>query len=126
VGYALVKQLHVACAVVSIAGFFARGLLMLVDAPLLRRRLLKIAPHFVDTLLLGSAVALSAMLHQYPFVHGWITAKVLALLAYILLGAVALKYGRTKRVRASAFVLALLVYGYILSVAVTRSPAGFA
>jgi uncharacterized membrane protein SirB2 len=123
--YALLKYVHVACATISVAGFFLRGALMLAGASLLQKRLLRIAPHVVDTLLLASAIALSVMLGQYPFVHGWVTAKVLALLAYIVLGTTALKRGRTRTVRASAFVLALLVFAYIVSVALTRSPAGF-
>lgn len=124
-GYLAFKYLHVACAVVSISGFLLRGILMLRESSLLQRRFLKIAPHVVDTLLLASAVALSAMLKQYPFVHGWVTAKVVALVAYILLGTVALKRGRTKTVRAAAYVLALLVFAYIVSVALTRSPGGW-
>lgn len=123
--YLAIKYLHVACAVISIGGFLLRGALMLAESPLLQRRFLKIAPHVVDTLLLASAVALSAMLKQYPFVHGWVTAKVLALVAYIVLGSVALKRGRTKGTRAAAFVLAMLVFAYIVSVALARSPAGF-
>lgn len=123
--YVILKYVHVACAVVSITGFFLRGVLMLTESPLPRRRFLNVAPHVVDTVLLVSAVALSIQLRQYPFAHGWVTAKVVALVAYILLGTVALKRGRTKTVRAVAYVLALLVFAYIVSVALTRSPAGF-
>lgn len=123
--YLAFKYLHVGCAVISIAGFVLRGVLMLAESPQLQRRFLKIVPHIVDTLLLASAVVLSAMLNQYPFVHGWVTAKVLALLAYIVLGTIALRRGRTRSARAAAFGLALLMFGYIVSVALTRSPAGF-
>ena len=56
--------------------------------------------------------------------QGWLTAKVLGLVAYIVLGAVALRRGRTKAARAPAFVAALLTAGYIVSVAVTRDPRG--
>lgn len=118
--YFHIKALHIACAVVSIAGFTARGVLMLMDSPWLRTRLVRIAPHVVDTLLLASAVWLAWFLGQVPFVHGWITAKVFALLAYIVLGMVALKRGRTKGVRAGAFAAALASAGYIVWVALTR------
>ncbi|MCJ7799324.1 MAG: SirB2 family protein, partial [Polaromonas sp.] len=47
-------------------------------------------------------------------------AKVLALVAYIVLGTVALKRGRTKGVRTLALVAALAVFAYIVSVALTR------
>jgi uncharacterized membrane protein SirB2 len=122
--YLLVKSLHVTLAVLSITGFAARGVLMLCDSPLLGARAVRIAPHIVDTLLLASAITLAWMLKQYPFVHGWITAKVLALFAYIALGSLALRPGRPKAVRAAALVAALAAVGYIVSVALTRDPRG--
>jgi uncharacterized membrane protein SirB2 len=121
--YLAIRALHIACAAISITGFAARGALMLADSPLLRHRLVRIAPHVVDTLLLASAVWLAWFLGQTPFVHGWITAKVFALLAYIVLGMVALKRGRTKGVRAGAFAAALASAGYIVWVALTRDPS---
>jgi uncharacterized membrane protein SirB2 len=118
--YVAIRTLHVACAVVSIAGFAARGALMLRESTLLQVRFVRIAPHVVDTLLLASAVWLAWFLGQVPFVHGWITAKVLALLAYVVLGTIALKRGRTKSTRAAAFAGALVAAGYIVAVALTR------
>jgi uncharacterized membrane protein SirB2 len=59
---------------------------------------------------------------QYPFVNGWLTAKLCGLLAYILFGMMALKRGRTLAMRTRYFWLALLAYAYIVSVALTRSP----
>lgn len=118
--YLFVRTLHVACAAVSIAAFAARGALMLAGSPLLGNRLVRIAPHVVDTLLLASAVWLAWFLGQVPFVHGWITAKVLALVLYIVLGMFALRHGRTKHVRAAAFAAALALAGYIVAVALTR------
>ena len=122
--YLAVKWLHIACAALSIAGFAARGALMLADSPLLQARFARIAPHVVDTVLLASALRLAWLLGQYPFVHGWLTAKVLALLAYIGLGMVALRRGRTRAVRSAAFAAALVAAGYIVSVALTRDPRG--
>src|SRR3970040_1821193 len=100
--YLAVRVLHIGCAALSIAGFAARGALMFADSPLLRHRFVRIAPHVVDTLLLASAVWLAWFLGQVPFVHGWITAKIFALLAYIVLGMFALRRGRTQRARAGA------------------------
>ena len=122
--YLAVKSVRVACAVLSISGFAARGALMLVDSPLLQRRFVRVAPHVVDTVLLASAAWLAWGLGQVPFVHGWITAKIFALLAYIVLGVIALRRGRTKAIRAAAFAAALLAAGYIVSVALTRDPRG--
>lgn len=118
------KSLHVGCAALSIAGFAARGALMLGDSPILQSRFVRVAPHVVDTILLLSAIWLAWALRQVPFVQGWVTAKVVALVVYIVLGAVALRHGRAKAVRAAAFAGALLAAAYIVSVAVTRDPRG--
>ena len=118
--YPWVRALHVGCAVLTIAGFAARGALRLRESPWLRLMFVRVAPHVVDTVLLASAAWLAWFLGQVPFVHGWITAKVLALVAYIVLGSIALKRGKTRRVRAGAFAAALAVVAYIVAVALSR------
>ena len=120
--YFLVKYVHVGSVVLSLAGFVARGGLMLVGSPLLQARFVRVAPHVVDTVLLASAAWLAWMMHQYPFVHGWLTAKVLGLIAYIVLGAVALRRGRSKAIRIGAFAGAVLAAAYIVAVALTKNP----
>lgn len=120
--YLAIKHLHMLCAGISISLFTVRGIWMLADSPMLTRRWVRIAPHVNDTLLLTAAITLAVWSHQYPFDMPWLTAKVLALLAYIGLGTVALKRGRSKPIRAGAFVLALLTFAYIVAVALTRSP----
>lgn len=123
--YFAIKYLHVTCVILSGAGFFLRGLLMLSDSPLMKNRWLKIIPHINDTLLLLAALTLAAMIGQYPFVTGWVTAKVFGLIGYIILGSLALKAGRSKRVRLICWMLALLVFAWIVSVALTHDPRGF-
>ena len=123
--YSLLKGVHVAAVTTSFALFALRGVWMMRESDLRSSRFARIVPHVVDTLLLGSAIALAVMLHQYPFVHGWLTAKLLALFGYIVLGSLALKHAPTRRSRVAAFVSALLVFGYIVTVAITRDPAPF-
>ncbi|MDF3011726.1 MAG: invasion expression up-regulator SirB [Burkholderiales bacterium] len=120
--YLFVKYVHVGCVVLSLAGFAARGALMLRGSPLLQARFVRVAPHVVDTLLLASALWLAWMMQQYPFVHGWLTAKVLGLLAYIILGSIALRRGHTRAVRLAALAGALLAAGYVAAVALTKNP----
>jgi len=120
--YVVLKAIHVGCVSVSATGFFARGLLMMADSPLLRKRWIRIAPHVVDTALLASAIGLAIILRQAPFVDGWLTAKFLGLLAYIGLGSVALRRGATRGVRVAAWLAALLVLAYIIAVALAHSP----
>jgi uncharacterized membrane protein SirB2 len=119
--YTLLKYLHVSCVALSGAGFVLRGAWMLRGSPMLARRWVRIAPHLVDTALLASAIALALMSGQYPLAQGWLTAKVLGLIAYIALGTIALKRGRTRALRLAAFCGALLVFAYIVAVATTKS-----
>jgi uncharacterized membrane protein SirB2 len=121
--YLLLKTLHVTCVAVTFTLFFGRGVLMFMDSPLLKARVLRIAPHVNDTLLLGSAIWMAAVSRQYPFAEAWLTAKLLALMVYIGAGMIALSYGRTRRVRVAAWLVALLVFAYIVGVALTRSAA---
>lgn len=123
--YLALKHLHVACVVLSGLGFALRGGWMWRGSPLLQHRLTRVLPHTVDSILLGSALAMAWMSGQYPFAQPWLTAKLGGLLAYILLGAMALKRGRTRAIRIRYFGLALLAYGYIVSAALTRQPLPF-
>ena len=122
--YMAFKHAHMMFAVISGLFFLIRGVWMLVDSPRLMQRWVKILPHVNDTLLLICAIALMVQIEQYPFVHGWLTAKVVALLFYIGLGVVALKRGKTKAIRTGAFVAALLCYLYMMSVAFNHHPLG--
>ena len=124
--YLTLKALHVGCVATSYALFLLRGLWMVFRPEWLQRRWVRILPHVVDTVLLGSAVAMALMIRQYPFVAGWLTAKLLALLIYIVLGSIALKRGRTRRQRIAAWFAAQAVFFYIVAVALTRNPLPWA
>lgn len=123
--YAFVKYVHVATVVLSLAGFFLRGILMMRESPLLGARWIRVLPHVNDTVLLVAALSLAAMSGQYPFVEGWVTAKVLGVFAYIILGALALRAASTRKLRILCWLAAMAVFGWIVSVALTRHPAGF-
>lgn len=120
-----VKVIHVACVAIGGLGFLLRGFLLAVDAPSLKQGWPRTVVHVNDTLLLLAAIALAIMTGRYPFVDNWLTAKVLALVAYIILGSVALKAGRTKPIRLAAWLGALALYAYVISVALLKNPLGF-
>lgn len=123
--FILLKHIHVTCAVISFALFFLRGIWSFNNSPIMRQRWIKVVPHVVDTLLLASALALAFIIRQYPFVDTWLTAKVIGLLLYIGLGLVALKYGKSKTARVSAWLAALAVFVYIALVAAKHNPLPF-
>jgi uncharacterized membrane protein SirB2 len=115
---------HVVCAGLSITGFALRGYWMATGSDLLHRRAVKIAPHVVDTLLLGSALA---MLYRLPITlvdSPWLIAKLIALLFYITLGLVALRLGKSRAQRITAWLMALVVAAYIVVVALSKSAWG--
>jgi len=124
--YGLIKAVHVGSVVVSFSLFFVRGLWMMRAPARLAQAWVRVLPHIVDTLLLASALTLSALSRQYPFVEPWLTAKVVALLAYILIGMFALRRGSSRAVRITAWCVALGVFVYIVGVALTRNPWVFA
>jgi len=116
------KFLHIACVGLSGTGFLLRGLWVWQSSPMLQARVTRILPHLVDTVLLVTAILLAIRIQQYPLIHSWLTAKVVALLLYIVLGSIALKRGRTRGQRTLAFLAAVAVFGYIVAVAITRNP----
>lgn len=122
--YHLTRSLHELCALTSFTLFVLRGVWMLRGSPQLTRRWVRILPHVIDTVLLASAISLTLMLQQYPLTHAWLSAKLLALLVYIGLGLVALRFGKTRHVRVAAWIGALTVFIYIASVAFSRDPFG--
>ena len=124
-GYSLLKQLHLTTIAVTLALFVLRGIWMMTAPARLQSRWVRILPHVNDTLLLASGIALAVRLQQYPFVQSWLTAKFFALILYIVLGTYALKRGQTQRQRIAAWIAALLVFAYMVAVALTHSPAPF-
>ncbi len=120
--YAIVKNIHVLAVLISIAGFTLRGAWMICGSTLLDRKLVRVLPHIVDTVLLATAIWLTVLIGQYPFATSWLTAKLIALIVYIVLGMIAIRRGKTRRQRIIAFSLALLTVAYILLVAVSRNP----
>ena len=120
--YLVFKSLHVVTAVASISGFVLRGYWMLRESAMLQRRVVRIAPHAVDTVFLLSGLAMLWLLHLNPFTQSWLLAKFAGLVAYILLGTVAIRRGPNRQVRAVAFVSAVSVFAYIAGVALTKSP----
>ena len=119
--YTAVKGLHVAAVALSWTLFFLRGVWMIADSPRLKARWVRVVPHVNDTILLVAGVYLATFVGLQP----WILAKLAALVAYILIGMVAITRGPTKPVRIAAWIAAQCVFLYIVAVALRKNPLPF-
>lgn len=120
--YLLLKMIHVSSVVISYSLFFLRGIWLMQDSNNLRQRWVKVLPHVIDTILLTSAIALAILIQQDPLNNAWLTAKVIGLLIYILLGMIAIRFGKTKKTRIAAWIGAQCVFIYIVLVALSKNP----
>ena len=120
--FATIKIIHIISIILSYILFSLRGIWMIKGSPLLKLRWVKILPHVIDTILLVSAIALVAMIQQYQGFNIWISAKIGALLLYILLGMVAFRFGKTQKIKTISWILAQIVFFYIVLVALTKNP----
>ncbi len=123
--YQLLIHLHVTTAVISLLLFLYRGIWVLRHGQHGRPRWMKWVPHFNDTLLFVLGILLMLTIQQYPIVNTWLTAKLTALLIYILLGMVVMKWARQRRYQFMAWFGALLVFAYMLGVALTKQALIF-
>lgn len=119
--YTFIKIVHMSFAMISILGFLGRGILKINESPIVEKKLVKVLPHVIDTVLLVSAIVLVVMSGQYPWVAPWVGAKVLGLIVYIGLGVVVMRTAKTRQARIIAFALALVTAAYILMVASTKT-----
>jgi uncharacterized membrane protein SirB2 len=128
--YATLKLIHISAVALSFVGFAARGVGVLGGAGWVRQRIIRVLPHVIDTVLLVSALGMLWIVRLSPWATPWLRAKVIGLMLYIALGVIVLRRappGRAARPRAMqlvAWVGALVVFGYIVSVALTKSPRG--
>jgi uncharacterized membrane protein SirB2 len=115
---------HIAAVILSGLLFLMRGGAVQLGASWAMAAPLRYLSYTIDTVLLTAALMLATIIHQFPFVQGWLTAKVLLLVVYVVLGSFALKRGRTRAVRTSCWIAALLVYLFIFSIARAHNPLG--
>jgi uncharacterized membrane protein SirB2 len=122
--YTQIKWVHVTAVLTSGTLFFIRGLLVNLGVRWPMAAPVRYLTYTVDTILLTAALMLTTIVHQYPFVTGWLTTKVLLLVVYIVLGTFALKKGRSRKVRLLCYFAALVVFAFIVSVARAHNPLG--
>lgn len=123
--YPQIRTVHIACVVASGSLFLLRGAaLNLFGAGWVRALPVRMLSWTIDTVLLTAALMLMTIVQQYPFVHGWLTVKVLLLVVYIGLGTVALRPERPRKMRIAVWSGALAVFAFIVTVARAHHPLG--
>lgn len=123
--YLFFKNIHTLLALLTISGFAIRGYWMITNSGKLQHRMTRVAPHILDTVFLLSGIAMLVLLSLNPLSQSWLLAKFAGLIAYILLGTVAVRRGSTRQVRLLAFVGALSAFAYVVGVALSKSPASW-
>jgi uncharacterized membrane protein SirB2 len=119
------KALHIIFALLTFLSFSLRGAWMLMESPLLKRKVVRIVPHIIDTCLLASGLTMALTYYEAFYTHAWLVAKLTALVLYIVMGSIALKYGKTKKTRLCSLIVSWLIFIYIVTVARTQSPIPF-
>lgn len=122
--YPQIKLIHVGAVFLSGGLFLLRGLAVQSGALWGMATPVRFLSYGIDIVLLAAALILLAILPSAMFANGWLWAKLGLLVAYVVLGSIALKRGRTRNSRLTCFVAALLIYVFMFTIARTHHPFG--
>jgi uncharacterized membrane protein SirB2 len=120
--YLIIKNIHMAFATLTIVGFLLRGYWRISGSNLHQNRAMRVVPHTIDAMFLATGVWLLMRLNLNPVLHPWLLAKFVALFAYVGLGMVAFRFGRTQKIRLAAYVGALASFAFVVGAAIAKSP----
>jgi len=122
--YPQIKILHVAMVMASGMLFALRGSAALAGLRWPLSWPVRALTYAIDTTLLAAALMLLSILPWGVFANGWLPVKVGLLVVYVVLGYLALRPGRSLRMRMALFALALLTYGWMYTIARAHHPLG--
>lgn len=122
--YEILKHSHLTALAFSFLLFFVRGILMMRESPAAANKVFLIAPHVFNLILIVSGIWLAVTLHLTPSTQPWLVAKLLALAAYIGLGIATFKHSKL-HTRKIFWLISLLVFAFIVSIARSKNPLGF-
>lgn len=122
--YPQIKHVHILLALASGALFALRGAGVLAGMAWPNWLLVRWTSYTIDTALLTAALMLLTILPGAMFANGWLTAKILLLLVYIVLGVFAIKRARTRAAKAGFYVAALATFAMIYTIARAHHPLG--
>ena len=122
--YPEIKLLHVIAAIASGSLFLFRGAVVNWGSNWGMIAPIRYLSYAIDIVLLTAALLLLAILPSAVYSNGWLWLKLALIVAYIGLGTLALKRGRTVAIKRVSFVAAIVAYLCIYVIARTHDPLG--
>jgi uncharacterized membrane protein SirB2 len=123
--YPQIRHVHILAVVLSGSLFALRGAFALAGARWPHAAGTRYLSYAIDTTLLTAALMLLTILPGAMFANGWLATKLALVVAYVVLGVLALRRGRTRGIRLGCFVAALLVFATIFGIARMHHPLGW-
>jgi len=117
----MIKKFHVAFAILTFGSFSLRSFWMVTESKLLRKRVVRIVPHIIDFCLLLTGLVMAVSYYGAFYQRPWLILKLLGVLVYIILGSIALKLGKTRKVRVAAVFAAWAAFLYVVVMARTHA-----
>lgn len=122
--YLEIRILHIIAVCLSGAIFFVRGVGLICGRTWPRSIWVRYPVYIVDCTLLIAALILMSIIQQNPFSHSWLGLKISLLAFYIWLGIQAFRQHQSRPHRIAFWCSALLIYLYIISIAIAHHPLG--
>lgn len=122
--YPQIRHFHVFVALLSGAVFALRGAGVIAGMRWPRAWPVKWTSYTIDTALLTAALMLVTILPGAVFANGWLTVKLSLVVAYIVLGVLALRHAATRGARVAFYLAALAAYACIYATARSHNPFG--
>ena len=123
--YLPIKAVHVAAVLCSGGLFALRGAGVFAGARWPQAAPVRWLSIAIDTTLLTAALMLLTALKLNPFLVPWLGVKLLLIVTYIALGALALRHARSPRTQAIAYAAALACFVFVVCVARAHHPLAF-
>lgn len=122
--YPWLLPLHIGLVTLSVALFSLRGWGVLAGQAWPMARWARGLAPVIDSLLLLAGGTLWWLLQLNPTQDRWLLVKLVLLIVYIVLGALALKRAPSRGAKALCFVAALAVVAFMAGIALTHHPLG--
>ena len=121
--FLILKYIHICAVSVSFALFFVRGLWIMRAYPTIHEFWVRVFPAMVDGVLLLSGLVLLSM-SKDRVTDPWMLTKFALLALYIVLGIAVRRSTTAFPVRLALWGSALLIFLFMTTVAVLKSPMG--